>query len=60
MNVSRITRIFPKVFLLCCALLLGSSGAACAQANRVKTFDEALKQASEKGMFVVLDISKSW
>jgi hypothetical protein len=60
MNVSRIARIVPEVFLLCCTLLLGSSGLAWAQANRAKNFDEALKQASEKGMFVVLDISKSW
>ena len=61
MKVSGISQSFWKVFLtgVVFSLLIGPV-AVRAQANRADNFSEALKQASQKEMFVVLDISASW
>lgn len=54
-------RIFEGKFLAlayCLAFLIPT--VATAQVAWVKTYDEALKQASREKKFVVLDMSASW
>ena len=42
------------------SLVLSSSVWSCSQENRLARFEETLKKASARDMFVVLDISASW
>lgn len=42
------------------ALVLSSSVWSCSRENRLARFEETLQKASERNMFVVLDISASW